>query len=602
MSTGVDQSVKEILRLIEEDENSAAKEAEVYYPKKPELIAHVVKLRSLHQLLAERYDQLTGEVRRNFPSLVEMQYSGISDSGSHQTSALQTPDQKLSMNKSEQTVGFNSFISSGGGSPNISLKESSEYSLSLSSDSDSESFYSTINKNLVSPVSVDSKGLHYKYVEWETELPGIEVKVQGIKQENVDDTTKVREFGDYETLLKRITECADDLRISNKKLQFSENENARLKVELKMNESVIELVDHLKVQLDSSQHGIKMRDSSLEMEKRKVQELQNQVAELETQIGDSEFNVGSLREELKMTREKLRGLEEELAKLKHERWNEISEGTRHFQTQLDFTHKEIALLEAKLDSEKNQVSELQEKILGYIAGISQRDNIISELNAAMCDTHKKFSLEKEQLQSDISDLLEQEIILTAGIRECEMQARALQNEINNIRVEKKEMKDLHDAQGISWQVDIERMKAEVNGKGEVVEAMNKDVDVLKLKYDMLMAEKDEVNAEVDTLNAELCCRDDKIREMENHLRQLHLEHVELIAGSERAQKHTNEVRSKVEELQKEVESQRAVISDSAEEKREAIRQLCFSLEHYRTGYQELRQAYTGHKQRSVLAS
>ena len=64
----------------------------------------------------------------------------------------------------------------------------------------------------------------------------------------------------------------------------------------------------------------------------------------------------------------------------------------------------------------------------------------------------------------------------------------------------------------------------------------------------------------------------------------------------------DEQRLKVEELEKEVDSQIVLISDGAEEKREVIRQLCFSLEHYRSWYQELRKAFIVHKQHAVLAS
>jgi hypothetical protein len=64
----------------------------------------------------------------------------------------------------------------------------------------------------------------------------------------------------------------------------------------------------------------------------------------------------------------------------------------------------------------------------------------------------------------------------------------------------------------------------------------------------------------------------------------------------------DELRLKVVELEKEVDGQRVELSAVAEEKRAAIRQLCFSLEHYRSGYKELREAFLGHKRHSVMAS
>ncbi|RXH94770.1 hypothetical protein DVH24_024454 [Malus domestica] len=155
---------------------------------------------------------------------------------------------------------------------------------------------------------------------------------------------------------------------------------------------------------------------------------------------------------------------------------------------------------------------------------------------------------------------------------------------------------------MALQDDISRLKVEVADKNGHVEAVNEDLDMFKLKYDMLMAEKNELNARAQTLMANVSSRDNQIQEMAGHLSRLQTEHEGLIVGSESARRLVDELKTRVEELQKEVKRQSVVISDGAEEKREVIRQLCFSLEHNRSGYQELRQAFTGHRQRLVLNS
>ncbi|KAK9913884.1 hypothetical protein M0R45_037688 [Rubus argutus] len=152
------------------------------------------------------------------------------------------------------------------------------------------------------------------------------------------------------------------------------------------------------------------------------------------------------------------------------------------------------------------------------------------------------------------------------------------------------------------QGEISRLTVELAERGRHVEAVNKDFDRFKLKYDMLMAEKDELYAKVHNLLKNVSCRDDQIREMEGHLRQLHKEHEDLIAGSEIARKLVDELKLRGEELQEESNRQNVVISDGAEEKRKAIPQLCFSLEHYRSGSKEVRQAFGGHKWRAVAAA
>ncbi|KAK3232065.1 hypothetical protein Dsin_003946 [Dipteronia sinensis] len=78
-----------------------------------------------------------------------------------------------------------------------------------------------------------------------------------------------------------------------------------------------------------------------------------------------------------------------------------------------------------------------------------------------------------------------------------------------------------------------------------------DFEIESMTCLCLMAEKDEVTAKVSILMAEASSRDDHIRQMEDQIRRLHMEHTEIISGSETVWK--------------------------LEEKREAIRQLCFSL-------------------------
>ncbi|KAL8096068.1 hypothetical protein AgCh_037141 [Apium graveolens] len=575
---GVDEILREIRRLTE-DKYSEVKEAEGCYQQKQEVVAHAARICHMYKLLAERYDQLTEEVRLQIPSLLNVKHSAINDNGSEHASPLQTPNQKMTGTKLKKDGDFKVYPSSGSGSPDSSLKEASEYS--MSSDSESESFYSTINKDILSPMSVKSKIPHGKFAE-QTEPWGTEAIVQKIKGENADGTAKLR---------------------------FSEKENARLEGELKKQETITVLIDNLNVQLQEAQQSIQMRDDDLEIEKQKVLELQYQVAESQVQIDDSKSYVELLMQELKMYREKLKGSEDKLLKLKSEHFNEVSEGARQFQNQIESAHKEIALLETKLDSEQNQVAELQEKIIGYVGDRSQHDKEISALKDKFSDAQKNFSGEKELLESDLSDLseknsglLEENTKLNEILKVFEVQIRSLQTEIYCCQSEAMEMQAFHGAQVINLQVEIENIKAEVKAKGEQVEALNKNLDMLTLKYDMLMENKDELDAKVENLNAELSSKNDEIREMNSHLYQLHLENVEMIAESERARKHEDELNEKVVELQNEVDRQVAMISDRAEEKREAIRQLCFSVEYYRNGYQELRQVFTGLKHRTVLAS
>eukprot|EP00250_Pteridium_aquilinum_P002288 c12486_g1_i1 orf=63-1289(+) len=76
----LDDKVKEMLRLIEEDADSFAQRAEMYYKKRPELVNLVEEFYRAYRSLAERYDHLTGEIRQNIPRALQVQYGLSCDS------------------------------------------------------------------------------------------------------------------------------------------------------------------------------------------------------------------------------------------------------------------------------------------------------------------------------------------------------------------------------------------------------------------------------------------------------------------------------------------------------------------------------------------
>lgn len=62
--TDMDAKVKSMIKLIEEDADSFARRAEMYYKKRPELIKLVEEFYRAYRALAERYDYATGELRQ----------------------------------------------------------------------------------------------------------------------------------------------------------------------------------------------------------------------------------------------------------------------------------------------------------------------------------------------------------------------------------------------------------------------------------------------------------------------------------------------------------------------------------------------------------
>ncbi|XP_077239310.1 protein NETWORKED 4B-like [Tasmannia lanceolata] len=553
----MDKSVKQMLKLIEEDADSFAKKAEMYYQKRPELISLVEDFYRVYRSLAERYDHVTGELRKNIPSELQSQgSSGGSDFGSEPPSP--SPEHKPPRHKPKhRAAGFEFFLGSGGSS-DLSRKGSDG---SSSSDSGSESDEVSSKYHLSSPVeNGNGDALRRRIIELESELLGVKEKLQESKREQ-----KFVENGNHEELHAKISMLEEELIVANEKLSVSAEEIARLKRELDQHESLETKQELQKLELSLKENA--SLDAELEFEKKQVAELREQIPVLEIRVSDHEDTIKKLKVEISDVADRFS--------------REKSEIEVEFSVSLKSLQDELVL-------EKKRKSELQERILGLENDVLDRNNTIEELKVAIANAKDGFLREKLLLEAKCSGLSESRVALEAKLNESVLM---LEDEIKRLRAEKSEM-----------QVHIDRLKTENTESGKCFEQLNHGFDELKLKYDMLMAERDELCAKVQSLVADANSRDDRIRQMEEHSHRLHIEHVELIAGSENARKLTRELQTKVKELEEEIARQRVSISEYAEEKREVIRQLCFSLEHYRDGYYQLRQALHGYKRPTVMAS
>ncbi|MCD9641638.1 hypothetical protein HAX54_027953 [Datura stramonium] len=572
----MDQNVKRMLKLIEEDADSFAKRAEMYYQKRPELITLVEEFYRMYRSLAERYDHVTGELRKNIPSDLQSQGSGISDVGSEPPSRLPSPDRRSNRPKpGPRAAGFEVFLGAGGSSSDLG-KEGDE---SSTLDSESESDDSSINNYSSTLSNDDDQGLRRKIIELEVELRDVKEKLR-VQQEEISESSFRGSLVGDDNLISRIAGYEEDLRNAKEKIQLSEEEISKLRIELQKHESG----DNVK-----NVHEISVGQEA----KISDEELQENAKEEEPQVLDSESKIRTLEEELRSTIEKLHDSEKEAERLREELKNKGS-SVKLLQDQLGSAHRDVSGGKAKLEREKREVSKLQDRIARYKSNLSDRDQEIRGLKESISNANKALAEENLQLQGEITKLLKERAYLEDNIKEMDLRCQSLEEDVRRAVAGKEEMEML-------LKSEIEQLKLTIAERDNHVEELNRNLNALYQKYDALETEKDDLNAKVALLDEELSSKDDQIDQMNSHLHQLHVEHVVLISETEGARKMVEELRSRVKELEREVERQKEIVLEGAEEKREAIRQLCFSLEHYRNGYQRLRQALE-HKRLPVMAA
>ncbi|CAA2959448.1 NETWORKED 4A-like [Olea europaea subsp. europaea] len=557
----MDQKVRLMLKLIEEDADSFARRAEIYYQKRPELINLVEEFYRMYRALAERYDLVTGELRKSIPSELHSQESGISDVGSEPPSSLPSPDRKPSRPESGAR-----FLGSGRSGSDLNKGD-----YSSTSDSESNSDDSSGNNYSGTQSNDEEHELHQRITELETELSDVKERLE-MQQKEISEGSFVKSANGNSEALSQVVAYEEDLRIAKDKIQLFEEENSRLLIELQKYKA--------------------LKDA--EVEQNQVRELQESTDGSKADVFDPVNKIQTLKEELKITQEKLHESEKEVGSLRDELESNGS-STPHFQDQLKSAQKEISIWILKLENEKSEVSKLQDRIESYKSNLADRDLEIRGLNEAISNASKSLSEDNKQLQSDLNIMSKERSYLENTLKELDLRCQSLEENVRQTEAGKAEMEVILGAQ-------IEQLKVEISKKKDHIEELNKILDASRLSDNVLRSEKDSLDAKISTLSAEIGLKDDQIDQMKNHLHKLHMEHVELIVAAEGAHKIAEKLRTRVKELETDVERKEEVILEGAEEKREAIRQLCLSIEHYRNGYHWLRQAVISLKQVPVMAS
>lgn len=576
----MDQNVKRMLKLIEEDADSFAKKAELYFKKRPELVNLVEEFYRIYRSLAERYDHVTGELKKNIPSDLQSQGSGISDVGSEPPSYVPSTDTKPARTKSgPRAAGFDFFLGSGGSGSDLNSKEGDE---SSTLDSDSESDDSSVNNYSSTQSNGEEQGSRRRIIELEAELQEAKEKLR-LQQEEISKGFKQCNHEVSEINPAKIAAYEEELRVVKENMELSKEEITCLKIELQKYESLGDSNDVI------SNGVTKQKDS--EIQEFSTAQEQIQVVELQENIGGSEaeaevsHKMQRLEQELRSAEKKLRESEEEVASLRGELVTKGS-SVQNLQDQLKSAQKEVSVWKNKVEREKREVSRLQDRIVRYKANLSERDQEIRGLKESIGNANKALSEENEQLQAEMTRLTKERAYLEDNLKEMDLRCQSLEEDVRRVKAAKAAIE-------VILGTEIEQLKAGIAERDNCIEELNKNLNGLQQEHDMLVSVKDELNAKIAALGAEISSKD-------HHLHQLHLQHVELIVSAEEARKSAEGLRSRVKELEIDVESKQKRILEGAEEKREAIRQLCFSIEHYRSGYHELRLAVTGHKQPTAV--
>lgn len=396
----MDKQVKEMVQLIEEDGDSFAKKAQMYYQRRPMLVTHVENFYRMYRALAERYDNVTGELRKNIPSRMQSQGSLTgSECGSElQRSPTPSPEQQKSWTReqSPRAAGFDFFLSN-----KINDSPSSRKDPESASQSESDA-----------------------------------------KSEDGEDD------GIAYTLHQKIIELEDDLTAANRKLLDA---NEKLEV---LEEKSLRCHCNYK---ENGNGADQARDSEgeLELTREKLQSSLEEINDLQRKLE----NAAILSEERSRLLEQNKGLEAEILTLKEE----MASARRRFDDKLSESdaeisryRQELAAASEKLLQEKStnskEVSKLQETIKGTMSRleeVSEEKSLVEEQVKQLEEANAEAEKHRQELVHAAEMLSEDKFRHEAEILTLQQSIEELKPEFERIAEEKSLLK--------SWFADLERV-------------------------------------------------------------------------------------------------------------------------------------------------
>ncbi|KAL2510722.1 Protein NETWORKED 1D [Abeliophyllum distichum] len=402
--TDMDSKVKSMIKLIEEDADSFARRAEMYYKKRPELMKLVEEFYRAYRALAERYDHATGVIRHAhrtmseaFPNQVPQLFADDSPASSvsgtdPRTPEISTPARALCEEDCLQMDSLNS-------SNSHAIKQNGEFT----------DDYDSVTRRIVEV----RKGLNFDEVE-EKEQSMQDSENRSVKEETLSRSEKLGEsegiltlkealakleaekeagLAQYQRSLDKLSNLESDIaharevsRELSDRANKAENEAVNLKEELSKSESekeanlqkyhqCLDKISNLEKNLSSAQEDLEElneRASRAETEAQSLkEELTNVAVEKDTALNNymqSLEMISNLENKLQLTEEDARRLKERAEKAESEvevlkqTVSKLTEEKETAALQYQQCLETISCLEKKLKSAQEEAQQLSGEI------------------------------------------------------------------------------------------------------------------------------------------------------------------------------------------------------------------------------------------------
>ncbi|XP_065005218.1 protein NETWORKED 1D-like [Musa acuminata AAA Group] len=566
----MDGKVKAMIRIIEEDADSFAKRAEMYYKKRPELMKLVEEFYRAYRALAERYDHATGVLRQAhqtmavvFPNQIPLEISDESPSGFPAADVepvssemlMELIDANGSRLDASGVPSFYDAMKMSGAFPEVIDAAFAEVIMTKGFNSQEDDGKDSELKLLREENSrLSQENLDFKnQIKLESvRANGAETEVQQLKEafskENEDALCRYHESVARASYLETEISCIqEDLKKLNDEMliqteRLTSAEEQRLVLE-KANQSLELELDMLKQKTREQQEEISMKGEELakleiSLHDEHVKSMKNEIDfwSLEKQYTESLEEMRVALEKLKEMKLTKLSLEDEVMKIREEN-NRLNEQKLSSTLKIIDLQDEIILLrdlKGKLEDEVNHCGEQKEVIHLELCQLKEDRNNIQKRHQVLKEQIQAMSLEMESLQAMInelrnenSDLKEtikkhelEEVLYLQNTEHMEKQYAESQEEVRGLHEKLKEM------ELTKWNLEEELQKIKKKNNRLHEQKLPSTLKIISLQDEIIFLKnlkgklEDELKLcreEKDILHLELC----QLKEDKNNLEERH---------------------------------------------------------------------------------
>lgn len=501
--TEMDSKVKAMIKLIEEDADSFARRAEMYYKKRPELMKLVEEFYRAYRALAERYDHVTGELKQAqktmseaFPDQVPflLEESPVKSSahaaeshspevlhGTHafpDTGDLHQHAMGLLLSRMHAAQKSGSYSGDDKGRSEWGLKQLHEM-LGAGEEmlKNSKFLEGTLKKGLDGNTEEKEQSLHSQVSELSIENDNLKAKVLAESERAGQAEGEVQMLkkalagveAEKETTFLQYQQCLEKLSAVERDLSSAQEDS------LKLNERASE----------AGNEAQKLKESLIKLEAERDAALSKHKEYLE--------RISSLEDKASQAHEDTKGVNERAIKAESEAW--------HLRNEI-----------CKLESEKDSCFHQYKQCLEKISELEKKLLLSQEESRFLSEKADRAESEIKKLRDLVMELTEKKEVSVREYKNCLEKISKLENELS------------------CAQEDVKRLNGELSVGAARLRNAEEKCSLLETSNQSLHSEADDLAKKITVKDQELSQKQRELEKLQNDLHYEHLRHAQLEAS------------------------------------------------------------------------